>query len=276
MNVDRAAIEAMVRKALAKQGGEGAAPVAVHSGDALVLPRGVQKDAQDPAAQRAFVASTPARIAVGRCGTRYNTATLLRFRSDHAAAKDAVLSEVDDKLLAKLGFLSLRSRAADKKHFLIRPDAGRALSDESRAALGKLPKGPQLQIVYGDGLSAMAINTHLEALHGALLREVAARGITPGTPVFIHLSRVKIMDEVAQLLQAETCLFVCGERPGLGFADSLSAYYIYRPQSGATDADREVISNINPRGLPPDRAAQAIADALARVLREKKSGVVLG
>jgi ethanolamine ammonia-lyase small subunit len=270
--IDRAAIEAMVRAALTQRGEQ----AAVHTGDALLLRPSVLQNPQDPAALQAMMAATPARIATGRCGTRYTTATYLKFRSDHAAAKDAVMSEVDGKLLERLGFLVVRSQARDKRHFLLRPDAGRALSDEGRAQVERLPKGAQLQIVYGDGLSATAIDTHLEALHGALVRELAARGIRHGQPLFIYHSRVKIMDEVARLTQAEACLFICGERPGLGFADSLSAYYIYRPQSGATDADREVISNINPRGLVPVQAAQAIADAIARILRERKSGVVLG
>ena len=60
----------------------------------------------------------------------------------------------------------------------------------------------------------------------------------------------------------------------LGFADSMSAYYIYQPAEGATDADREVISNINPRGLDVPKAAVALAEACARILRDKKSGVV--
>ena len=42
-------------------------------------------------------------------------------------------------------------------------------------------------------------------------------------------------------LDAEAALFVCGERPGLGFADSLSAYYIYRPGPQATDANRHAL-----------------------------------
>ena len=75
-------------------------------------------------------------------------------------------------------------------------------------------------------------------------------------PFFVRRSRVKIMDEIARLVGAQAALFVCGERPGLGFADSLSAYYIYQPAAGATDADREVISNINPRGRPPADAAR--------------------
>jgi len=89
------------------------------------------------------------------------------------------------------------------------------------------------------------------------------------------------MDEVARLCGAEAAVFVCGERPGLGFSDSLSAYYIYRATTadtaatGPTDDDREVISNINPRGRAPADAAQDVAAALDRVLREKKSGVVI-
>ena len=39
----------------------------------------------------------------------------------------------------------------------------------------------------------------------------------------------------------------------------MSAYYIYQPAAGATDADREVISNINPRGRPPADAAGDVA-----------------
>jgi ethanolamine ammonia-lyase small subunit len=133
----------------------------------------------------------------------------------------------------------------------------------------------QVLVIYGDGLSAAAINEHLEAYHHALERELAAAGLRMGPAFFVRYSRVKVMDEIARLVDAESALFVCGERPGLGFADSLSAYYIYKPGEGATDAHREVISNINPRGVEPTRAAKLTADALARILRERKSGVIL-
>src|SRR5258708_1471167 len=113
-----------------------------------------------------ILASTPARIVVGRSGVRYRTNTLLRFRADHAAAKDAVMSEVDPQLLVRLGFFEVRTRATDKRHYLQRPDAGRALSPEARDEIQKrCPRGPKLQIVYGDGLSSAALNEHLEAFH---------------------------------------------------------------------------------------------------------------
>jgi ethanolamine ammonia-lyase small subunit len=274
--IDRGRIEQLVRSTLAALGEP--APAAEAMEAVLLRPdRGVNLGAPfDGDAMRALLLATPARIGVGRAGTRYRTNTLLRFRADHAAAKDAVMSEVDPKLVDKLGLVELTTRAPDKRVFLERPDFGRALSDEGRARLAdKCEKAPQLQPCYGDGLSAAALNAHLEAFHAALMRALAARQIRVGTPVFIRHSRVKVMDEVARLLDAEACLFVCGERPGLGFADSMSAYYIYRPATGATDADREVVSNINPRGLEPSRAAEVVADACARILAAKKSGVVI-
>jgi ethanolamine ammonia-lyase small subunit len=281
--IDRKKIEELVRGALVETlGHEEAARRVVDASDSLVIPpdRGVNLGAPyDGEALRALVASTPARIAVGRTGTgtRYRTNTLLRFRADHAAAKDAVVSEVEPALLERLGLFEVRTKAQDKRHFLSRPDAGRALSEEARAEVGRrCAKSPQVQVIYGDGLSSAALNEHLETYHRALERDLAAAGLRAGTPFFVRYSRVKVMDEIARLLDAEAALFVCGERPGLGFADSLSAYYIYRPGEAATDANREVISNINPRGIEPARAARLTTDALQRILRERKSGVHIG
>jgi ethanolamine ammonia-lyase small subunit len=274
--VDRDRIEQMVRSTLSSLG-DARAQKPLPTGDAILLSpdRGVNLGAAfDPAVMKSMLGATPARIGVGRSGPRYRTNTLLRFRADHAAAKDAVLSEVDPQLVAKLGLVELETQAPDKKTFLVRPDAGRVLSEAAIQKLReKCARAPQLQLCYGDGLSAAALNAHLEAFHASFVRATQARGLRLGTPVFVRRSRVKVMDQIAQLLDAEACAFICGERPGLGFADSMSAYYIYRPASGATDADREVISNINPRGLDPSKAAESLADACARVLREKKSGV---
>ena len=277
--VDRTKVETLVREALRRElGDDKAAAREVESAGGLLLTpdRGVNiGEPYDPRVAPRLLASTPARVGVGRVGPRYHTNTMLRFRADHAAAKDAVLSEVDRKLLAELGLFELSSRAPDKPTFLQRPDLGRALSDEAREELGKrVGKAPTLVMIYGDGLSAAAINQHLREFHGALVGALASRGIAHAPPFFVRHARVKIMDEIARLVGAQAAVFVCGERPGLGFADSMSAYYIYQPAAGATDADREVISNINPRGRPPADAAGDVATAIERILRDKKSGVV--
>jgi ethanolamine ammonia-lyase small subunit len=305
--MDRRRVEALVREALAREvGAETAAAREIESAGALLIPpdRGVGVgEPYDPRAMPGILRSTPARIAVGRTGPRYKTNSMLRFRADHAAAKDAVVSEVDPSLLAELGMFEVASKAPDKPAFLQRPDLGRTLSEEARNELARrIGRSPTLAIIYGDWLSAAAINQHLRAFHAALLPALAARGIAHAAAFFVRHSRVKIMDEIARLVGAQAALFVCGERPGLGFADSLSAYYIYYPDAGTlrgspvppamgsagpspapppqpapviTDADREVISNINPRGRPPADAARDVAAAVERILREKKSGVIL-
>jgi ethanolamine ammonia-lyase small subunit len=279
MLIDRARIEEMVRQALVSEGAgdPAAAARALDSAGGLLLTpdRGVNiGEPFDPRVMSGILASTPARIVVGRSGVRYRTNTMLRFRADHAAAKDAVMSEVDPALLSRLGLFEVASRAPDKPTFLQRPDLGRALSDAGKEEIARrIGRAPTLVIIYGDGLSAAAINQNLPEFHGALLPALATRGIQHAPPFFVRRSRVKIMDEIARLTQAQAALFVCGERPGLGFADSLSAYYIYQPAEGATDADREVISNINPRGRVPAEAARDVAAAIERILRSKKSGV---
>lgn len=51
---------------------------------------------------RALKAKTPARLGLGRCGARYPTASLLRFRADHAAAQDSVFSLVPERFWEKI------------------------------------------------------------------------------------------------------------------------------------------------------------------------------
>ena len=172
--IDRARVEALVRETLSREvGAQKAAAREVESSGALLLApdRGVNlAEPYDARVMPGILAATPARIGVGRTGTRYRTNTMLRFRADHAAAKDAVVSDVDPALLAELGLFELHSRAPDKAIFLQRPDLGRALSDEARAELGKrIGRAPTLVVIYGDGLSATALNQHLREFHGALL-----------------------------------------------------------------------------------------------------------
>ncbi|HXU03473.1 MAG TPA: ethanolamine ammonia-lyase light chain EutC, partial [Polyangia bacterium] len=115
--VDRSRIEAMVREALKRDQGAGAAERPVESAGALLISpdRGVNVgEPYDPPVMARLLASTPARVAVGRVGPRYHTNTMLRFRADHAAAKDAVMSEVDPELLARLGMFEVASKAPDK------------------------------------------------------------------------------------------------------------------------------------------------------------------
>src|ERR1700680_55474 len=108
--------------------------------------------------------ATPARLDVGRAGTRYTTQALLRFRADHARAIDAVMTEVSPQWIKRSGLLEVRSRAATREDYLLRPHLGRMLSDEDAARVRRLYRSaaksgralagkPSVLICVGDGLS---------------------------------------------------------------------------------------------------------------------------
>src|SRR5688572_27416466 len=123
-------------------------------------------------------ARTPARLLEGRAGPAYRTATALALRADHAAARDAVLDEMEP--LA--GLLEVRSRCASKAEYLLRPDLGRQLAPEGREALSALPRGAGLQVFVGDGLSAAAVRAQVPVLLPALLSSAEAAGWSVGVP----------------------------------------------------------------------------------------------
>ena len=56
------------------------------------------------------------------------------------------------------------------------------------------------------------------------------------------------MNEVGDIIKPDVVILLIGERPGLGRAESMSAYMGYKPKYGDTDADRDVVCNIFENG----------------------------
>lgn len=63
------------------------------------------------------------------------------------------------------------------------------------------------------------------------------------------------MNDVGDLLAPTVVVLLIGERPGLATAVSLFAYMAFRPRTGHTDADRNLVSNIHARSVGLDDAA---------------------
>lgn len=227
---------------------------------------------------------TAARIALGRTGGSVRTETLLDFRLAHARAKDAVELAFDAEALASqlqaaaIETFRLETRALDRRSFLLRPDLGRSLRAESRAALvaqRALWGARDLCLVVSDGLSALAAERQVTPLLSALVPLLLAQGLTL-YPIFIApFARVKLGDEVGEALGARFSLILLGERPGLSSPDSLGAYLTFQPRLACTDADRNCVSNIRAEGLPCADAARSIAELLSESARLGASGVTL-
>jgi ethanolamine ammonia-lyase small subunit len=227
-------------------------------------------------------ARTPARILTGRVGAAYRTATWLELRRDHAAARDAINTELElardlgVRFIEQWGLFEVTTLACTKAEFLLRPDLGRSFSDEAKVGLGlHCPRGLDIQVAIADGLSATAIRVQVPVLLPLIAAEVHSRGWRFGRPFFIRHGRVGILNEIGEILDPTVAVLLIGERPGLANAESLSAYMAYRPGPGHDDARRNLISNIHIRGVSHKQAAFRIAQLAAQMIQCKTSGVTL-
>jgi len=242
------------------------------------------KDPLAPAERDLVGAATMARLFLPGPPTAYDTRSWLALRADHAAARDAVNADlgVDQPALARWIArrqpLEVETAAGSLREYLRRPDRGRQLSAASRERLLEADltaSGPaQLALVIGDGLSAAAATAHGPAMADALTDGATARGWTVRQPaILVRRCRVGLLNELGPLLGADVVILLIGERPGLGAADSLSAYLAYRPHPGHTDADRNLVSGIHGRGTPITEAAPRVLDLAGLLLEVGKSGV---
>ncbi|HEY3364337.1 MAG TPA: ethanolamine ammonia-lyase subunit EutC [Symbiobacteriaceae bacterium] len=244
-------------------------------------PRVTGTNWQNPEAMKEMLTTTPARIGIGRAGARYDTEAWLKFRMDHAAARDAIFHEIGDEFVEKLGAVPVTTMTRDRHEYLLRPDLGRRLDEASVALLREKCVGSaRVQIVVVDGLSGIAVERNamdfIRAFSDGLkLNGIAGAG-TMGTPIFVRKGRVAIMDHIGETLKPELIVELVGERPGLVTDESMSAYFCYGPNLKAIESDRTLISNIHRGGIPPVEAGAHAANLAAKILAAKVSGVKLG
>lgn len=225
---------------------------------------------------RKLKTKTPARLGSGRAGPRYKTLTMLRFRADHAAAQDAVFSQVAEDYAEKNGLIALQTRCKDKDEYLTRPDLGRIFDEENQAKLRKEITGkPRVLIVVGDGLSSAAIHANAMDCMAAIRDGLKAKGIDTGKAVFVRYCRVGAGDAIGDVTGCELVCMLVGERPGLVTDKSMSAYITYNPHIGSLESSRTVVSNIHAQGTPAVEAGAHIASLIDTILKKKVSGVGL-
>jgi len=228
---------------------------------------------------------TQARIALGRVGSSLPTIEVLNFGLAHAMARDAVHFALDvDVLESEIHSLNLasvcvHSKASDRASYLLRPDLGRSLDEESLRRLKSMtkagaPKKIDLLIVVADGLSSLAVSRHVQPLLKALQKIIPTEWKL-GPIVIATQARVAIGDEIGLALGARMVAMLIGERPGLSSSDSLGIYLTYSPCSACSDADRNCISNVRPEGLHYVGAAKKLIWLAKEALRLKLSGVAL-
>src|SRR5262245_24529 len=125
------------------------------------------------------------------------------LRLAHARARDAVHAQLDEARLVEdltplaLPVLAVTSAAADRTHYLMRPDLGRRLAGDAEARLAaRAGSGHDVAFVIADGLSARAVELHARPLLAAALPRLPGWRIAP--LVVVRQGRVAIGDELAR------------------------------------------------------------------------------
>jgi ethanolamine ammonia-lyase small subunit len=216
--------------------------------------------------------TTRARIGLGRTGDALPVKDVLEFQLAHARARDAVHTPFDTNAIAQaivpLPSITVRSKAADRETYLRRPDLGRQLGCYID------PTEPcDAVFVIADGLSPVGVQIHAVPLLRACLDRLPGWTIAP--IVIATQARVALGDEIGARLQADLCVVLIGERPGLSVANSLGVYLTYHPRIGRRDSERNCISNIHADGLSYDAAADMLVWLMTEARVRKLTGVGL-
>lgn len=251
-------------------------PICQDIASAECKPKPLLDDPMDPEALERMIKRTTARIGVGKVGPRLKTQTLLALRADHAQARDAVMKDVDPKILEDAGLFSVQTLCEDKNAFITRPDLGRQLSPEAVQTLKqRCIKNPDVQIYISDGLSSTAVEANMNKILPVITEALQSKGLKVGTPFYLRFGRVGAQEHIAETLGAKVVCVLLGERPGLATAESMSAYITYNAYVGMPESKRTVVSNIHRNGTAAVEAGAYIAEVIAKILEQKASGVDL-
>lgn len=209
---------------------------------------------------------TDARIALGRTGSSMLTKDWQAFSLAHARARDSIKTPFDRDIvrgkLERMGLdtLYVESSASNREVFILRPDLGRVLSEQSASRLDEINyPGADVLLVIGDGLSSKAVHKQAVPLIAEFLPYMEKLGLTVGPIVLAQQSRVALGDDIAERLHCKLVAILIGERPGLSSPDSLGVYITYKPFKGRLESERNCISNIRPEGLVYEKAAFKLA-----------------
>lgn len=219
---------------------------------------------------------TQARINLGHSGSALPTKEWLEFSLNHALSVDTLTKHWEvEKLQAELKTLKIpahiiNSQIQKREEYLLRPDLGRQLKEESLQFLKTLSPQP-IMLIITNGLSTKAIDHHALFLLEELMPKINSAHI-----LLIPEARVGILNACGEILKPEIGIILVGERPGLSADDSLGVYLAYRPKAGQSDVHRNCISNIRPpHGLSYSEAAKKIDYFMKEFLHQKTSGVLI-
>lgn len=156
---------------------------------------------------------TPARLGVGRRAPGIKPSPSFGCGPDHAAAQDAVFTDVSEDFVAQQGYVAVQTVCKDKDEYLTRPDLGRQFSDKELAVIkDTFGTNAKVVLVVGDGLSSAAIEANAADIVPAIRQGLKTFGIEIGKILFVKFCRVGALETIGELTGADVVCMLIGER----------------------------------------------------------------
>lgn len=209
-----------------------------------------------------------------------------RMESIYRNARSALYAVIDEAVLRDTSpdSLRVRTRSTNREEYLSSPLSGELIRGEDAARVtSAFESRPEVLVVVSDGLNANAVNENLRALLRPLKAMLLEAGFcSDSKDVIVGNGRVRAGYHIGELTGARMVIHLIGERPGTG-RDSMSAYLTYGyDEAGnplwdpALEHSRTTaVCGITPGGKDPADAALEIFDLAGRILKERRSGVLL-
>ncbi|MCP4338681.1 MAG: ethanolamine ammonia-lyase [Desulfobulbaceae bacterium] len=207
------------------------------------------------------------------------------LRANQAVGREAVHCGLRFAELEPFNFRIFTTTAESKTDHLRNPELGSRLRSETAEAL--FSENTDVQIVVADGLSAEAVHHNIDDLLPILQDGLASRDYSMGQPVLVPFGRVKLVEEIGNILKPRLLILLIGERPGGDALSSrsLSAYLAIRlgdspAQQEAADYsgnsgigyEYTLITNIYAGGLPAVEAGSVVAEKAIEILEHQAAG----
>ncbi|HTP63792.1 MAG TPA: ethanolamine ammonia-lyase [Geobacteraceae bacterium] len=209
-----------------------------------------------------------------------------RIRELYADAKKAIWSEFTPAFIKTVpDSVQLATLSKDRENYIVHPESGEKLSDQSVATLDKLRdswqgKAPDVQIVISDGLNANSIMDpgHALAYVTALRKDLQEAGFTVDRKnIVITNGRVRAGYAVGDVLfgkadpnKPRAIVHIIGERPGTG--QNAFSVYIAAPKAQVWAEKKcdhnivKVVCGISKQATKPSDAAQQTVKLLKEMM----------
>jgi ethanolamine ammonia-lyase large subunit len=209
-----------------------------------------------------------------------------KIRELYADAKKAIWTEFSPAFIKSIpDSVQIATLSKDRENYIVHPDSGEQLNEQSVATLQKLRdawqgKAPDVQIVISDGLNANSIMSSGQALAyvTALRKDLQAAGLTVDKKnIIINSGRVRAGYMVGDILFAKAdankpraVVHIIGERPGTG--QNAFSVYIAAPKAKVwaekkVDHDIvKVVSGISNQATKPEDAAKQTVTLLKKMM----------